>query len=108
MVTQANLEGYYYKPRVDKNLLRDCAEGIICLSGCMASELGRTLWGRDMEAAEKVIREYQDIFGKENYFIEIQCHNAIEEDKRVRESLVKLAKKHGIPVVATHSPNSEA
>jgi len=63
-----------------------------------------------MTKAENIIREYQEIFGKENYFIEIQCHPSVENDKEVRETLIKLAKKHNIPVVATqdsHYPCSE-
>ena len=71
LVTLANLEGYYYKPRMDKEILRKYSDGVICLSGCMASELGRALQNKDMEKAEAVIKEHQEIFGKDNYFLEI-------------------------------------
>ncbi len=101
LVTMANLEGYYYKPRMDKEILRLYSEGIICLSACLGGELSQAVLAGDMEAADKIIQEHQDIFGKENYFIEIQSHPHIENDERVRRDLLGLAKKHGIPPVAT-------
>ncbi len=101
LVTKANLEGYYYKPRMDKEILREFHEGIVALSGCMGGELSQTILRGNLEKADELIREYQDIFGKENYFIEIQSHPSIERDKELREALVKIAKKHKIPVVAT-------
>src|SRR6185436_4554174 len=74
LVTIANLEGYYYKPRMDKEILRKYSGGIIALSGCLGGELSQTVMKGDLEKADKLIAEYQDIFGKENYFIEVQCH----------------------------------
>src|SRR3990167_3168803 len=74
LVTIANLEGYYYKPRMDKEVLRKYSEGIICLSGCLGGELSRTLANKDYEKADSVIKEHQEIFGKENYFLEIMKH----------------------------------
>jgi DNA polymerase-3 subunit alpha len=97
LVTKANLEGYYYKPRMDKELLREFHEGIVSLSGCMGGELSQTILRGNLEKADEIIKEYQDIFGKENYFIEIQSHPSIERDKELRDALVKIAKKHGIP-----------
>ncbi len=110
LVTKANLEGYYYKPRMDKELLYENSEGIICLSGCMGGELSQTILKGDMEKAKNLINEYREIFGKENYFIEIQSHPTIENDKKLRDALIVLAKEHGIPVVATqdsHYPCAE-
>ncbi|MCC6323816.1 DNA polymerase III subunit alpha [Candidatus Nomurabacteria bacterium] len=101
IVTKANLEGYYYKPRVDSELLREYSEGIICLSGCMGGKLSKAILADNMEKAEALILEHQDIFGKENYFIEIQSHPHIERDRELREKLAKLAKKFDIPLVAT-------
>jgi len=109
LVTIANLEGYYYKPRIDKEILREHAEGIIALSGCLGSELPQAVLRGDMNKADELIREYQEIFGKENYFIEIQCHPSVENDKKVREALIGLARKHNIPIVGTqdsHYPES--
>ncbi len=101
LVTIANLEGYYYKPRMDKEILREYHEGIIALSGCMGSELSQLVLLDNIEKARQLIREYQDIFGKENYFIEIQSHPSVPNDKKLRDSLVSLGKEFDIPVVAT-------
>ena len=67
-MTISNLEGYYYKPRMDKEILRKYSNGIICLSGCLGGELSQAILKKDMEKAEEIIKEHQDIFGKENYF----------------------------------------
>ncbi len=101
IVTKANLEGYYYKPRVDSELLREYSEGIIALSGCMGGKLSKAILADNMEKAEALVVEHQEIFGKENYFIEIQSHPHIERDQELREKLAKLAKKFDIPLVAT-------
>jgi DNA polymerase-3 subunit alpha len=110
LVTISNMDGYYYKPRMDREILRKYSGGIVALSGCLGGELPRAIANKDNEKAEKIIKEYLDIFGKENYFIEIQCHPHVENDKYVRESLIKLAKKNNIQIVATqdsHYPCSE-
>lgn len=101
LVSLSNLEGYYYKPRMDKELLRAHSDGIICLSGCMGGELSQTILAGEMEKADALIAEYQDIFGKEHYFIEIQSHAHIARDKELRDALVALGKKHNVTVVAT-------
>lgn len=101
LVTKANLEGYYYKPRMDKELLREFHEGVIALSGCMGGELSQTVLAGNMEKADELVKEYQEIFGVENYFIEIQCHPTIENDKKLRDELVALGKKYDVKVVAT-------
>ena len=101
LVTASNLEGYYYKPRIDKNLLRKHSEGLIGLSACLAGELSRALMGSNPERAEKLAYEYQDIFGKGNYFIEIQQHKHIDDQNVCTPRLIELARKTGIPMVAT-------
>ena len=101
LVTISNLEGYYYKPRMDKEILRKYSDGIICLSGCLGGELSRALANKDNEKAEKIIKEHQEIFGKENYFLEIMKHPSVEGDKEVREKIIALGKKFNIPLVAT-------
>ena len=101
LVTSANLEGYYYKPRMDKEILREFHEGVIALSGCMGGELSQAVLAGKMDKADDIIREYQDIFGKENYFIEIQAHPTIERDAELRIKLIELGKKHSVTVVAT-------
>lgn len=102
LVTISQLEGYYYKPRMDKEVLRKYSEGIICLSGCFGSEFSHALRNRDIDEAKRVAREHQEIFGKENYFLEIMHHpgvgNGIEE---VRKGIIALGKELDIPIVAT-------
>ena len=101
IVTEANLKGYYYKPRVDMELLREFHDGIIALSGCMGGKLSRAILSGNEEKVEELVKEHIDVFGKENYFIEIQAHPHIERDQELREKLVALAKKHDITYVAT-------
>jgi DNA polymerase III subunit alpha len=100
LITLANLEGYYYKPRMDKEILRKYAEGIICLSGCMGSQLSQAVLANNIEKAETLIHEHQEIFGKENYFLEVHSHPHIEGDKKLRDGIVALGKKFDIKVVA--------
>jgi DNA polymerase-3 subunit alpha len=100
LVSIANIEGYYYKPRMDKEILRLYHEGIICLSGCMASELSRAVLADNEEKSLELIKEYQDIFGKENYFLEVHSHPHVENDKKLRDRIVALSKKLNIPIVA--------
>ena len=103
LITKAHLEGFYYKPRVDKNLLRECSKGLICLSGCRNSEISQFLTTNQIEKAETATLEYQDIFGKDNFYLEIQPH--FKEDGRnpsIFLKTVELSKKLGIPLAATN------
>lgn len=99
LVTLANLEGYYYKPRMDEEILREYHEGIICLSGCMGSKLSQAILADNLEKAEAIIKKHQDIFGKENYFLEVHSHPHIENDKKLRDGIANLGKKFNIPIV---------
>lgn len=101
LVTLANLEGYYYKPRMDKELLRKYGKDLICLSGCLGGEFSKAIWNLDYDKAEKVALEYQEIFGKENYFIEIQAHSKLERFDEITEWQISIARKLNIPLVAT-------
>ncbi len=101
LVTISNLEGYYYKPRMDKEILRKYSDGIIALSGCLGGELSRTLANKDQEKALEIIKEHQGIFGQENYFLEIQKHSKMPDDEAVRKSIIRLGKELDIPLVAT-------
>ena len=101
LVSASYLEGFYYKPRMDKDLLRAHSEEIICLSGCVGSELARALWARDFEKAKMVIKEHQEIFGEENYYLEIMHHPKIERQLEIKEATIKLARELNIPLVAT-------
>ncbi len=120
LVTLAHTEGYYYRPRVDKTLLKEFHEGLIALSGCPSGEFIRTLM-KDEKKAEEVLKTYQDIFGEENYYLEVQRHPYQEARDLATDELVKkdleeildiqnhtikaakeLSQKIGIPLVATN------
>ena len=100
LVSISNMEGYYYKPRMDKEILREYHEGIICLSGCMGSQLSRAILAGNLEKADDLIKEHQEIFGIENYFLEVHSHPHVENDELLRKGIIALSKKWNIPVVA--------
>ncbi len=102
LVSRSNLEGFYYKPRVDKELLAKHSKGLIVLSGCFNGEIGRALEYKKPDVAERLIREYQEIFGKENFYLEIQPHISFENQRAINEGLLALAPKVGAKVVATN------
>ncbi|MCB4791836.1 MAG: DNA polymerase III subunit alpha [Elusimicrobia bacterium] len=101
IVSKGFLEGFYYKPRVDRELLAGYGKGIIALSGCLKGELCGALLKDDLKLAEKIAGEHRDIFGKEFYYIEIMDHG-LEEQKKVNPKLIELAKRMNIPLVATN------
>lgn len=101
LVSLANIEGMYYKPRVDKELLKKYHEGIICLSACVAGEIPRALIQGNKAKAESLVQEYLNIFGKDNFFLEIQNHGLAEECIS-NAGLVELAQKYNIGLVATN------
>ncbi|KKR39289.1 MAG: polymerase III, alpha subunit protein [Parcubacteria group bacterium GW2011_GWF2_40_10] len=101
IVTAANLEGYYYKPRVDKAYLRAHSEGLIALSACMAGEVSRKVEKKDFAEAERIAKEYEEIFGKGNFFIEIGHHPTIDGYMEIQKGLARVARNAGIPLVAT-------
>jgi DNA polymerase-3 subunit alpha len=101
LVTDAHLEGFYHRPRIDKELLSERAEGLIGLSGCMASETAQLLMAGQDEKAADVARTYGDIFGAGNFFMEIQDHGMAEQ-RRLLPKLVELSRSAGLPLVATN------
>ncbi len=101
IATTAQLEGFYYKPRVDKEFLADHAEGLIALSSCGSGEVPRLLQQNRPQRARKAAEWYRDVFGPENYFLELQEHD-IPEMEPVNRELVDLSRKTGIPLVATN------
>ena len=101
IVSRGFTEGYYYKPSVDKDLLRQYHEGIIALSACLAGEVQRYLSRGLTEEAKKVALEYQDIFGKGNFFLEMQDHG-IPEQQLVNQRQIQLSKETGIELVVTN------
>ena len=101
LVSTAYTEGFYYKPRISKDLLARYAEGLVCLSACLRGDLQETLLEQGYEQGRKLAYEYQDIFGKENFFLEIQDHG-LELDKKLIPLQLRLARETGIPLVATN------
>ncbi len=101
LTTLAHLEGFYYKPRLDKKTIRNHARGLIALSGCLSGEIPQALLAQNLSRAEKLVEEYKQIFGKDNFFIELSHHPGIPHHQALQESLYQLARKTNTPVVAT-------
>ncbi|MBI5220905.1 MAG: DNA polymerase III subunit alpha, partial [Candidatus Liptonbacteria bacterium] len=98
--TKAHLEGFYYKPRVDKELLREHHAGLIATSACLGGELSQLLLQGEYDTAKRVALEYRDIFGAGNYFLEHGEHPHIPDAVKVKPLLIQLARETGIPLVA--------
>jgi len=101
LTSAANLHGFYYKPRVDKALLRQHAAGLVALSGCLKGEVPQKILRGDAAGAAKAAGELLDIFGAGNFYLEIQA-NGIPEQERANKALVELSRRAGIPLVATN------
>ncbi len=101
LVTKANLEGFYYKPRMDYGLMKAHSKGLIALSGCLAGEMAQSILQNEETEQINAIRRYQEIFGKENFYLELQHHPLLDEQKTVNERLIELAAITGAPLVAT-------
>ena len=101
IVSRGFTEGYYYKPRVDMELLREYHEGLICLSACLAGEIPRAIANHDYEEARAAALRYIDCFGHDNFFLELQDHG-IPLQKEVNQVLVRLSAELDIPLVATN------
>jgi len=102
LLTRANLEGFYYKPRVDEELLAKHSKGLIALSACLAGKIPKLILAKKMEEAERQALKYQEIFGKDNFYLDIQYHPNSKEQKFVNKELISISKKFGIPLVATN------
>ena len=101
IVSHSFLEGYYYRPRVDMELLRQYHEGIIASSACLAGEIARDIVRGDIAAAEKAALKYNDCFGQGNFFLELQDHGYADQ-KKVNTALLTMSQKLGIPLIATN------
>ena len=101
MVSLGSLEGFYYKPRVDHELLQRYHEGLICLSACIGGEIPEAFLNGQTERAKAVAEKYLEIFGRDNFFIELQDHG-MSEEKRVNPQLIALAEELGVQLVATN------
>ncbi|MBR4642606.1 MAG: DNA polymerase III subunit alpha [Selenomonadaceae bacterium] len=101
LVTKASLEGFYYRPRVDKEILRQYHGGLIALSACTAGEIPVAILNKKFEHAKSLIEEYAQIFGRDNFFLEIQNHGR-EDEEQIRYALKKFSAELNIPLVATN------
>ena len=101
LTSLAHIEGFYYRPRVDKELLRECSAGLIASSACLHGEVASHIVRGRMEEARKAALEYLDIFGEDNFFLEIM-ENGIPEQKIANEGLISLSKELSIPLIATN------
>lgn len=101
LTTIAHLEGFYYKPRIDFELLREHSEGLICLSGCLAGQVPTLLMQNEDKKAAEVVEKYAEVF-KDDYYLELQMHPNIPAQDTLNKKLVSLSGKFGIPIVATN------
>ncbi len=114
LTTTAHLEGYYYKPRIDYDLLSQYSEGLIVLSGCLNSDISRAIVEHRSEEAERLIRWHLDVFGKERFYLEVQHHPTLSEQKTVNEALFDYSKEFKLGLAATadthyiHAEDAEA
>ncbi|MBI3305146.1 DNA polymerase III subunit alpha [Candidatus Parcubacteria bacterium] len=102
LVTRAHLEGFYYKPRVDKATLAAFSEGLIGFSSCLSGEIPRAILAGNLERAETLCHEYVNIFGQEHFYLELQHHPNIPEQTKVNEALKQFSKKLDLPLVVTN------
>jgi len=102
MVTEAHLDGFYYKPRLDMKLLKKYSEGLIGLSACIQGRIPNLLLSGKKEEAKKMALQYQEILGEGNYYLELQYHPTIPEQQKANDLLIELSKETGIPLVATN------
>ncbi|MGD8739684.1 MAG: DNA polymerase III subunit alpha, partial [Desulfobacterales bacterium] len=101
LATAAQLEGFYYKPRIDKEILKERSQGLIGLSACLHGEIPRRIQQGLIERADEVARGYREIFGENNFFLEVQ-NNGIEEQERVNQTLLDISQRLSIPLVASN------
>ncbi len=101
IVSRGHLDGFYYKPRIDYDTLREFSEGLICLTGCVSGPMQEWILKDEPEKAEEELLKLVDIYGKNNLFVELQDHE-LEDERRCTPELVRLARKHDIPLVVTN------
>ena len=101
LATAAQLEGFYYKPRIDRELLKECSRGLIALSACLHGEIPRRIMEGRPEQAELAARTYREMFGENRFFLEIQ-NNGIDEQERVNAALIDMSRRLSIPLVASN------
>ncbi|MFH1643066.1 MAG: DNA polymerase III subunit alpha, partial [Patescibacteria group bacterium] len=102
LVTKAHLEGFYYKPRVDEELLEKYSEGLIATTACLQGKIPRLILSKRIKEAEELALRYQKIYGKKGFYLELQNHPNIPEQKTVNDELIRMSKKLNIPLIATN------
>jgi len=102
LVTKSHLEGFYYKPRIDEELLEKHSKGLIAMTACLRGKIPCLILAKKIEEAEKTALKYQKIFGKDNFYLEIQHHPNLPGQKAVNETLISFSKKLDIPLIATN------
>lgn len=102
LVTKAHLDGFYYKPRIDHSMLKAHSKGLIATSSCLQGEIPIAVANNDVKAAEVKLADYLEIFGSDNFFMEVQHHPTITKQAEVNKGIFALADKHGLPIVATN------
>jgi DNA polymerase-3 subunit alpha len=102
LITRSQLEGFYYKPRIDEDLLAKHSEGLIALSACIQGKIPKLILAKKIDEAEKTALRYQEIFGEGNFYLELQHHPNLNEQKIVNKALISISKKLKIPLVATN------
>jgi len=101
LITKSHLEGFYYRPRIDKEILKEYHEGLIGLSGCLSGEINKLLLSKKFDEAKRTALEYQEIFGPGNFFLEIGHHPNIKEVVQIHDDIIRLSQETGLPLVAT-------
>ena len=101
LVSIAYLDGFYYKPRVDKELLAEYSQGLIALSSCLAGKIESLIQNRQFELAKEEVEDYRSIFGADNFFLELQDHG-LKEEKEVNNELIRLSRECEVPLVVTN------
>ena len=101
LVSKAYLEGFYYKPRMDKDIINEHHEGLIALSGCLSGEIPYLIGQKDMDRAAAVAGEFQEIFGKDHFYLEVQA-NGLDHQRTANAGLIEIHKKLGIPLAGTN------
>ncbi len=101
LISIAHLEGFYYKPRIDRETLKKYSEGLIASSACTEGEIPSSIINGNYDEARKLAQEYENIFGKGNFFLELQDHPQYKKQQLANEGLIKISEETGIPLVAT-------
>src|SRR5680860_452149 len=102
LTSKAYIEGFYYKPRIDWDLLKEYHEGLIASSACLAGEIPRLIIAGKLKDAEKRIKEYDELFGRGNFYLEIMDHPELPELEKINKALIEFSKKLGVPLIATN------